>query len=231
MKSFSPKAQHPKGSTEKHAHNDGAKAPNQSSEQQSPGLEWSFRNIGIGGPPPAVSISALSQPAFQPKLAVNEAGDQYEQEADRVAEQVMRMPEPGIPQAKSSLRAVPLVQRKCAQCEEEEKLQRKCAKCEEEEKLQRKETSGSSQPGVAPAIVHEVLNSSGQPLDSATRAFFEPRFGYTFSKVRIHTDRQAAEAAQSVKALAYTVGSHIFFDDNQYASSIASGGRLLAHEL
>src|SRR4249920_2913060 len=40
-----------------------------------------------------------------------------------------------------------------------------------------------------PPDVHQALNSSGQPLDAATRAFMEPRFGHDFSKVRIHADR------------------------------------------
>ena len=97
--------------------------------QPIPRLDWSFRNIGVDHAPSPVSISLLRRPAIQRKLVVNEPGDQYEQEADRVAEQVMRMPEPGLSTAKSSLHAAPVVQRKCAQCEEEEKIQRKCAKC------------------------------------------------------------------------------------------------------
>ena len=32
-----------------------------------------------------------------------------------------------------------------------------------------------------PPIVHEVIRSSGQPLDVATRSFMEPRFGHDFS--------------------------------------------------
>src|SRR6266571_6871566 len=56
-----------------------------------------------------------------------------------------------------------------------------------------------------PSIVQEVLSSSGQPLDSETRAFMEPRFGHDFSQVRVHTDEQAVESAQAVNALAYTV--------------------------
>jgi len=38
---------------------------------------------------------ALGRP-LQAKLRINQPGDRYEQEADRVAEQVMRMPEPGL---------------------------------------------------------------------------------------------------------------------------------------
>jgi len=62
------------------------------------------------------------------------------------------------------------------------------------------------EPGSVPHIVHEVLSSSGNPLDANTRAFMEPRFGYDLGGVRIHTDSKAAESAQAVNALAYTVG-------------------------
>jgi hypothetical protein len=199
--------------------------------QQSPFLKWSFRNIGVEGALPPVSMAALSRPAFQRKLVVNEPGDQYEQEADRVAEQVMRMPEPGVPQAKSSFHVAPVVQRKCAQCEEEEKLQRKCAKCEEEQKLQRKEAGTIAEPDFAPPIVHEALQSAGDRLDPGARAYFEPRFGYDFNRVRIHTGSKAAESAQSMNALAYTVGQDIVFGSGQYSAHTSGGRQLLAHEL
>jgi Domain of unknown function (DUF4157) len=51
-----------------------------------------------------------------------------------------------------------------------------------------------------PPVVHDVLRSSGQPLNEATRAFMEPRFGHDFSHVRVHTDGKAAEAARAVNA-------------------------------
>src|SRR3989442_10492880 len=56
-------------------------------------------------------------------------------------------------------------------------------------------------------------------------------FGYDFSRIQVHTDTQATEAAQAVHALAYTVGSHIVFGPGQYAPNTTSGRRLLAHEL
>ena len=62
-----------------------------------------------------------------------------------------------------------------------------------------------------PPIVHEVLHSPGQPLDPATRAFMEPRFGHDFSTVRVHTDARAAASARTVNALAYTVGRDVVF--------------------
>jgi hypothetical protein len=79
--------------------------------------------------------------------------------------------------------------------------------------------------------VHEVLGSPGQPLDPATRAFMEPRFGHDFSKVRVHSDPAAATSARSVNALAYTVGSDVAFDTGRYAPHSSEGRHLLAHEL
>ena len=162
-----------------------------------------------------------SAPTIQTKLAVSKPGDEFEQEADRVADQVMRMPAPA-----------PSIQRKCSGCDEEDKLQRKCAECEEEEKkgeLHRKETNAG--PQFAPPSVQAVLNSPSRPLDPATRAFMEPRFGQHFSNVRLHTDSQAAQSARTVNALAYTVGRDIVFGRGQYAPGSSKGRNLIAHEL
>ena len=85
--------------------------------------------------------------------------------------------------------------------------------------------------GRVPDIVHEVLRSSGQPLDPATRAFMEPRFGHDFSRVRVHCDAQAAESAQSVNALAYTVGHGRDLWAGPISPGTSAGRRLIAHEL
>jgi uncharacterized protein DUF4157 len=82
-----------------------------------------------------------------------------------------------------------------------------------------------------PPIVHEVLRSPGQPLDQAVRTFMEPRFGHDFGQVLVHTGTQAAEAARSVNALAFTVGSHIAFGAGRFSPESAAGRQLLAHEL
>lgn len=82
-----------------------------------------------------------------------------------------------------------------------------------------------------PPIVNEVVQSAGQPLDEATRGFFESRFDHDFSKVRVHTDVRSVESARAVSALAYTVGPHIVFGAGRYAPGTDSGRRLLAHEL
>jgi hypothetical protein len=76
-----------------------------------------------------------------------------------------------------------------------------------------------------------VLQSGGEPIDAATRGYFEPRFQHDFSRVRIHTDEEAALSSRAVKAIAYTVGNHLVFGSGQYAPHTMSGQELLAHEL
>jgi outer membrane protein OmpA-like peptidoglycan-associated protein len=111
-------------------------------------------------------------------------------------------------------------------------ISRKCAACEADEQLLRKR-SDVAEPAAAeaPALVHEVLRSPGQPLDAATRAYFEPRFWQDFSRVRVHADSQAMASAKAVQARAYTVGPNIVFGSGQYAPATLAGQRLLAHEL
>lgn len=167
---------------------------------------------------PAERQGSSPQPTIiQRKLVVGQTNDPLEHEADRVADQVIRMPaSPKIEPAA----APPQISRKCTACEAEE------------EQLQKKATESSQAAlGEAPASVHQVLRSPGRPLDAATRAYFEPRFGCDFSGVRVHTDARAAASAAAVQARAYTVGSNIAFGADEYAPATTQGRRLLAHEL
>jgi hypothetical protein len=83
----------------------------------------------------------------------------------------------------------------------------------------------------APAIAREVLRAPGTSLDAATRSYFEPSFGFDFSRVRVHADPLAAAAARSVRARAFTVGRDIVFAADRFAPGTREGQRLLAHEL
>jgi Domain of unknown function (DUF4157) len=130
------------------------------------------------------------------------------------------------------------LQRKCAcggtigptgECEE-------CRKKRETGVLRRLASSAQpstldSQPLVVPPLVHEVLRSSGQPLDADTRTFMEPRFGHDFSRVRVHSDAKAVESARAVNAHAYTVGHDIVFDANASPPGNRTQSSVLAHEL
>lgn len=132
--------------------------------------------------------------------------------------------------ASKPIRRVAL-QRKCA-CGKHTAAGGECAECRSklEGMIQRAAVSTAPANSVPP-IVHDVLGSSGQPLDTAIRAFMEPRFGHDFSQVRVHADAKAAESAQAVNALAYTVGRDVVFGVRQYAPGTNEGKRLLAHEL
>jgi hypothetical protein len=155
--------------------------------------------------------------AVQPKLAIGAVDDPLEHEADRVADHVMRMPDPN---AHGFTQGTNAVQRKCAACTDEESVARKAA-----------DPAVIPDGGMASMSVDEALASPGRPLDATTREFFEPRFGQNFSRVRVHTDDRSSGSARSIGALAYTVGSDIVFASGRYAPGTDSGRSLLAHEL
>jgi hypothetical protein len=164
--------------------------------------------------------SPLPRP-IQAKLEIGAVDDPLEREADRVAEQVMRMPEPA---AAMTSQGNPVVRRNCANCKKED---------DEHKKIARKEFGGAVglDRMTAPPIVHQVMRSQGEQLDPASRAFFEPRFGRDFGSVRLHTDSLAARSAQEMSALAYTVGRHLIFAGGQHTPNTRAGRQLLAHEL
>ena len=86
-------------------------------------------------------------------------------------------------------------------------------------------------PTMVRPIAGDVLLSPGQPLDEATRAYFEPRLGHDFSQVRVHADGNAAASARMLHASAYTAGLDLVFGAGRYRPGTAEGRRLLAHEL
>lgn len=135
-----------------------------------------------------------------------------------MAEQVMRTPEPQLQRACPCGGGGP-------RCHTEQPGR-------EHESLQTKHVQASDTGQIAaPPIVHEVLRSPGQPLDPATRAFMEPRFGHDLSRVRVHSDAAAEQAARDVNANAYTVGQNMVFGAGQFAPGTHEGRRLIAHEL
>jgi hypothetical protein len=165
---------------------------------------------------------------LQPKLKVSQPGDEYEQEADRFAEQVMRMSiSSDLVMPKGSTKDDGMINRKCDACEMKEKKEE-----EDEEKqliISRKPSTKSS-----PEPHNEISNvqsTGSSSLDPHTKDFMQSRFGYDFSNVRIHNDQMAARSAQSLNATAYTIGNDIVFDKGQYKPNTLEGRRLLAHEL
>jgi hypothetical protein len=77
----------------------------------------------------------------------------------------------------------------------------------------------------------ESVQAGSRPLAQPLRDFFEPRFGYDFSDVRLHTDTRAAGMAESIQARAFAVGNEVFFGRGEFASETSRGRELMAHEL
>lgn len=164
-----------------------------------------------------IPIHAHAPTTTQPKLHLSTPGDSYEKEADHISEQVMHMSEPKLQRACACGGG-------CPACETEQPSH-------EHERLQTKRLTSTDGEIAAPPIVHEVLASAGQPLDTPTRAFFEPRFGQDFSRVRVHSDAIAEQSAREVNAHAYTVGHDIVFGASRFGPATQDGRRLIAHEL
>ncbi len=158
-------------------------------------------------------------PAFiQPKLTIGPVDDPYEKEADSMAEQVMRMPQKNGQKQTFFKPAISTVQRKCKECEKEEKLQMKAV-------------NNTNAGTIAPSAVHDVIKSGGAPLDAGTRDFMESRFDYDFSNVQIHNDSLAHQSSANINAKAYTYGNHIAFANGKFQPNTNDGKQLLAHEL
>jgi hypothetical protein len=153
---------------------------------------------------------------LQTKLRVGQSNDEYEQEADRVADHVMRTPEPGPTNPARPLSISP--------------IQRQTENDYEEARADR---TGPTVPRVSPPVESAVHASRGrgQEMSTNARRFFESRFGTDLSSVRIHSDAQAAAAAHHLRARAFTVGSDIFFAHAQYRPESVAGKRLMGHEL
>jgi hypothetical protein len=207
---------------------------------------------------------------IQAKLKVGKPNDTYEQEADRVADTVMRMPNPLVQrqteeedkaQAKPlegaiapfvqrqaeenkeetaqtkplAIEITPWVQRQAAEEKKEEPvqmLQRQATEDKKEEPVQAKEgVDGTTD--VTPELENRIqtMRGGGQSLSESSLAFFEPRFGYNFRNVRVHTDSQASEISLKLNAQAFTIGQDIFFSAGHYEPNTSKGQWLLAHEL
>lgn len=160
-----------------------------------------------------------AQRKLQAKLEIGQPGDKYEQEADAMADRAM------MPQMQASL---PTVQRKCAECEKEEKLQRKP---EEEESVQRKasDTGRTTATGIGVQLAES--KGGGRSLPQSTKSHMEHAFGADFSRVSIHTDERAVQLSRQLHAQAFTYGADIYFNQGKYNPDSATGKHLLAHEL
>jgi len=169
-----------------------------------------------GAGPQAAAAQRFDRMAVRAKLAVSEPGDAVEQEADTVAARVMRMPAADNPRTPSQALFTP------------------ATRASGSTQVQRQAVAAAA-PGTTTASGTEAdllrRLGPGEPLDLATRGFFEQRMGADLSPVRIHTGPEAAAQAQALWAKAFAVDEHIAFAQGQYQTDTPEGKALLAHEL
>jgi Domain of unknown function (DUF4157) len=165
-------------------------------------------------------LGSMGGGMIQTKLEIGAPDDPLEHEADAMADRVMRMPLSGATHEGASGNGA--------------YIQRKCAACEQEEKIQPKAQSASAGPGHASAQLTgqiQATRGSGHRLDGQTRGYMETGFNRDFSGVKIHTGDYAHEMNQQLGARAFTVGNDVYFRRGEYQPGAESGRRLLAHEL
>ncbi len=147
---------------------------------------------------------------LQPKLKIGASHDQYENEADRIADQVMRMSSSFADSSPIMPSGFPKHPRP---------------------RIQRRILGEPTRDTGSDTISEQTLNTPAQGLPFNTRAFMEPRFGRNFSNIRIHQDSHSQTLNQSLNARAFTYGQHIYFGSGEYQPHSYTGRSLLAHEL
>lgn len=166
--------------------------------------EASFLKVSIQDP------NGPRRPPIQPKLTIGAPGDRYEQEADRVASQVVQQihsPQANAPLQRDSL---------------------------EEDELQMRPMPASVAGGPASESLESAISQArgrGQGLDPNLQQQMGQAMGADFSGVTIHADSQADQMNRSIQAKAFTTGQDIFFRQGAYQPGSRDGQELIAHEL
>ena len=190
----------------------------------------------LGNPPGG----ARPRCQMQSSLKLGQPNDKYEQEAERVADHVMRMPladdaakRPGALAAaehasldRGAVQAKAISNGTCPSAPKNGQEE------EPDQVLQGKEQEGGlSDVGQQFSTGLQQSSTGGHELPTRTRRDMEARFGHSFGGVRVHTDPQAIEMTRQLNAEAFATGNHIYVNAGRYNPDSFSGKRLLAHEL
>jgi hypothetical protein len=146
--------------------------------------------------------------AFRKQYGISTPNDPVEHEAESVAKQIVNMKTPdsgqsqGVIDNDSNVWKTPKISRK-------------------------HQASQNTQN----TVNLDLPKSDGQPLERSVSEYMEPRFGYSFQDVRIHTSSQSTDISHSLNARAFTTGKDIYFGHGEYNPRSNEGKKLIAHEL
>lgn len=187
---------------------------------------------------------------IQTKLTVGAVGDKYEQQADRVAERVVRQmhvsaqptPKPPAPSTSQAQRepGSDLADQTDFDSEwgEEEALQRfpriaRLARADANDKTIHAQREVGPEGGPVNTKVESSIRRAqggGRPVDPGVRSSTEKVVGTSLANMRVHTDDRADKLSESLSARAFTTGSDVFFRKGEYNPGSSAGQRLIAHE-
>lgn len=170
----------------------------------------------------------LARHRLQAKLKVGAAQDVYEQEADRIAAQVLAQP---VPAPKITEVAQPAGKDVPALATTITPLAVATASEAQVPQAKPIAATNSFEPGADFESRLNATRGGGTPLPTPTRTFMETRFGADFSNVRLHTGPTAAQLSHAVQAQAFTHGADIYLGAGHSDLTSPGGQRLLAHEL
>ncbi|MEM9004485.1 MAG: DUF4157 domain-containing protein [Cyanobacteria bacterium P01_F01_bin.86] len=168
---------------------------------------------------------------LQPKLTVGSVGDKYEQEADRVATQVVatiNQPQGDVPVQREDN-----PDKDSVQCQSIGSMQRMGIETEARPMRAGAELISAEGGAVSPQLASQIQTArgSGWPLDKGLQYSMGQAMGADFSGVKVHTDTQSAQLNDAIQAKAFTTGSDVFFKQGAYNPSSQDGQALIAHEL
>lgn len=184
------------------------------------------------------------QPRLQTKLSVSTSGDSHEQEADRVADEVVSRSaatqssgenklNPGSTKPENNASNPQSLQTKISRMAEPAPPIETESSSAETETSASAQTTTDNEQGVSAEVEQQIagLRGQGAQLPEHVRSEMESQFNHDFSSVSIHTGGTADTLCKQLSARAFTVGSDIFFASGEYAPDSQEGKRLLAHEL
>ncbi|MEH1840424.1 MAG: DUF4157 domain-containing protein [Nostoc sp.] len=175
------------------------------------------RSLASASPPAHAQILGLG--GVQAKLTLGTVGDVYEQEADRVARQVVDE----IPSSAFRARNTTSEGERIANGGEAGRVQRQIT-------VRAASDAGGEISSEWEGEL-ERAKGGGQPLSQTVREQMERGFGADFGGVRVHTGAQADMLARSIQARAFTTGEEVLFSKGEYNPESREGMELLAHEL
>lgn len=179
----------------------------------------------------------------QAKLSIGKSNDQYEVEADKMADTIVTKKQTN--NADTFFNPSPIVQQKQAkeiQKKEETEIQEKplaqsitpiVQKTSEEKEDVQMRSNNDAQTEASPDIENklETSKNGGSSLDKSTKTEMESGFGADFNKVRIHNDSNAVQMNKELGSQAFANGNNIYFNEGKYNPNSQDGKHLLAHEL